>query len=518
MKFDLSRKSVQRNIFFLLFATLVVASVTSKFLMSAAMILLFANWLAEGDFREKFSITRQSHTIIAFSALYMVHVVWCLVSSNWNYAIDDLVKKLPLLVIPLVVITSSDSLDRKRLHNILQIYCLAVLAASIYGIIHYFSIPELEYRRIFPHFSNIRFALNVCMAMFVMLYGMREISGRRRCLRIGVCIVVEMVFATILLLLQSYTAFIILAVTGTTLLLRHSFRKNRKSVYIAVSAVLAVVAASCAWIATSSYHDYYDLRELSTKPQEKLTTSGNEYSHAGDGLVEMGNYVNDYVCVAELEKEWAKRSHMPIYAQTADSFAVFPALVRYLNAKGLTKDSVGVSMLQDCDIRQIEKGIANPYYAKTFSVKKMLYRMFFEYEIYRHFGEVRHSSLLQRFELWKNGIGIFLLNPVLGVGTGDVNDEIRENLRENSSPLADTTLRTHNQYITLLLSFGTLGFCIIVFFFARAIRKEHLLKSGLFICFLCIVLISFINEDTLETEAGCVFVALWASVLGRKGL
>ena len=230
----------------------------------------------------------------------------------------------------------------------------------------------------------------------------------------------------------------------------------------------------------------------------------------------MGNYVNNYVCVKELEAEWEKRSTMPIYAQTADSFAVFPALVRYLNAKGFTKDSVGVSKLQDSDIQQIEKGVANPYYVQKYSVKKMFYRMFFEYEMYQHFGEVRYSSLLQRFELWKNGLEIFAQNPILGVGTGDVNDAVRNNLRGNHSQLAETTLRTHNQYITLLLSFGIVGFGIIAFFFVRTLKKEHLLKSGLFICFLCIVLISFISEDTLETEAGCVFVALWASIFGTK--
>lgn len=519
METDISRKQVQKNIFLLLLATLVAASVTSKFLMSAAMILLLANWLVEGNFREKFSTARRNGTVIAFSVLYAVHVVWCLVSSNWNYATDDLVKKLPLLLIPVITITSNH-LNRKNLQYLLIVYCLTVFAASTYGIIHYYSIPSLEYRKIFPHFSNIRFALNVCLAMFTVLYGIKEIFNsktlKNKTLYTTIHIIAEAVFAVILLLLQSYTAFVILAITGTIILLRYGFQKKKKSIYLTIFIGIFLALLTGIWLVNSSFHDYYDLKVLSARPQAKFTPSGNEYTHANDGLIEMGNYVNNYVCARELETEWAKRSTIPVYAKTADSFAVFPALIRYLNAKNLTKDSAGMAELDQSDILQIEKGIANPYYAEKYSIKKMLYRMFFEYELYRSFGEIRYSSMLQRFELWKNGTEIFCNNPVLGVGTGDVNDEIRANLRRNGSQLADTTLRTHNQYITILLSFGILGFGIIAFFFARAVKRKHLLKSGLFVCFLCIVLISFISEDTLETEAGCVFTALWASLFNRR--
>ena len=48
-----------------------------------------------------------------------------------------------------------------------------------------------------------------------------------------------------------------------------------------------------------------------------------------------------------------------------------------------------------------------------------------------------------------------------------------------------------------------------------AIRKHRLLSSAVFVAYLCIVLVSFLGEDTLETEAGVVFFALMFSLLSQ---
>ena len=117
--------------------------------------------------------------------------------------------------------------------------------------------------------------------------------------------------------------------------------------------------------------------------------------------------------------------------------------------------------------------------------------------------------MLQRIELWKNACESISQNAWLGVGTGDVADEIRNNLIKNNSELKDSNMRTHNQYLTLLLTFGLVGTSIIILLFINAVRKEKLFDSLLFMAYFCVVMVSFISEDTLETAAGCLFFTLF---------
>lgn len=492
---------------------------TSKFLMSSTMIFLAANWVIECSFRKKWEIAKANKVLWAFIVLYAVHLLWSLFSDNWDYALDDLRKKLPLLIIPLVVLTT-DFLDRRKIVNLLQIFCLTVAVASVVGITRQLGNPDMDYRNMFPHFSHIRFALNVCLAMVLLLYAIHEIIHRktlkRKWLRIIAIVMLEAIYCSVLLLLQSYTAFVILAAVFVVLTGWMALKKKSRPLYpIAFFAVLAITA-SAVWLCFSHYRsNYYTLSDLSAPPLATHTANGNAYTHANDGLIEMGNYINNYVCETELRSQWAKRSQLGIDSLTPNTFAVYPTLVRYLNAKGLTKDSAGVWQLSADDVHLIEQGVANPHYASNFGLGKMFYRIFFEYECYKKTGHVINSSFFQRLTLWHNGLQIFVGHPVLGVGTGDVADEVEKNLAERHSELADTGMRTHNQLITFLFTFGIVGFGIILFVFVWAVKKHHLLKSAVFVAYLCIVLVSFLGEDTLETEAGVVFFALMFALLSQ---
>ena len=205
-------------------------------------------------------------------------------------------------------------------------------------------------------------------------------------------------------------------------------------------------------------------------------------------------------------------SSFPFDSITSTGYTVYPALLRYLGAMGYTKDSLGMTHLQPADIQAIEKGIANPVYLHP-GPRKMFYVLFYEFENFRCFRSISNFSSLQRIELWRNAWQVFLRHPLFGVGTGDVADQCRQQMEAAHSPLADSGMHTHNQYLNFLLAFGLVGFLLILLSFIRAIHVEHLCRSALFTALLCIVLISFISEDTLETLAGITFVALGLSIL-----
>ena len=114
---------------------------------------------------------------------------------------------------------------------------------------------------------------------------------------------------------------------------------------------------------------------------------------------------------------------------------------------------------------------------------------------------------------WKNRN----MSTTLGstVKDGDVVDVCHQRLKETDSPLKDTDLHTHNQYLNFLLAFGIVGFGVICFFFIRALSRKGRLPA-LFTAFLCIVLVSFVSEDTLETLAGIMFCVMGFCLLPRR--
>lgn len=113
-------------------------------------------------------------------------------------------------------------------------------------------------------------------------------------------------------------------------------------------------------------------------------------------------------------------------------------------------------------------------------------------------------------------------------------DECHQQLQKSNSPLSDTKLHTHNQYLNFLLAFGLLGFGLITYFYIKAIikgvkygrsKEANALSTSasyhfspfnallLFTAFLCILFISFISEDTLETLAGITFSVMGFALL-----
>ena len=512
------RLSIHHKIYVVLLCLLAASMTTSVFATNLLWTLLLVNWVAEWNWKEKFSDIRSNHLLQAFLVLLIVHLLWLIGTSNMDYALFDLQKKLPLFAIPLVVLTSRPLEQKERL-NVGIAYTAAIMVVSIIGVIRYLTIPDLPYRDIIPYISHIRYGLNVCMTLVLLAYAAFRY---RRPWLYALNALLVLWFAVVLMMLHSYTAFIILLVTPLVLLVGYGCRMSRKPRRWVTALYCCIVLALAALVGSYAY-DYYHLRPLSAEPTQACTANGNPYLHYQDGLIENGNYIHFNVCEQEMRQQWAKLSDYPIDSLTPVGYPLYPALLRYLNGMGVTKDSLGMTHLTPADVAAIEKGIANPVYLQH-GPRKMLYVLFYEYENYHCYHSVSNFSVLQRFELWKAGWQVFLQHPLFGVGTGDVVDASHQQLREMGSPLADTELHTHNQYLNFLLAFGLLGFGLIAFFFVRAIIKgvkqssNQTIKQSsiLYVAFLCILLISFISEDTLETLAGITFSVMGFSLLAPR--
>ncbi len=500
-------RSVTTRIYPGLLCLLAVGMTTSVFLTNLVWVLLLANWVAEWDWGARLKALRSSRLLQAFLVLMGIHLLWLAGTADLAYGLYDIQKKLPLAAIPLVVLTSRP-LARRELLCVAAAHGGTLLVLSVIGVVRLLTIPGLPYRELVPYISHIRLGLNICLfigAAAALLFRCR----RRWVWAAGAGAALWMLF--FLYLLRAYTAFAVLFVSAAVLLICRG-RRLPAPLRLGLPALFAAAVAAVALLFLHYRHDYYTLPTAAALPT--ATANGNPYTHGTDGLIENGAVVSQCVCEEELRQQWPRYSRVPIDSLTPVGYPVLPALVRYLNAIGATKDSAGLTRLAPADVAAIEQGVANPVYLSP-GPRRLFYVLFFEQESRRCHGSVSNFSMLQRYELWEAGFRLFLRRPFFGAGTGDVPRELDAELAADGSPLAGSGLHTHSQYLNFLLAFGLTGFLLIAAAFARALRRRPC--SGLFIFFLCITLVSFLTEDTLETLAGITFVAFGFALLAPRG-
>lgn len=504
---------------YILFLTLLAGSaVCSNFMMNLAWTLLLVNWVFERGFRRKFSDFPSNgllHLAILYFLISALSLAW---TSDLPRGLDALRQVLPILVVPLVVLTSKP-LTAAQWRIVVTGFVGTLFVVTVIGFVRWLTIPDLPYRQIVPFISHIRFSLNLVFAICLLLFSLLKAFDRHTLLSTPIIstlsILLSLWFLFYLFLLQSYTGLIILLFTAfiSILFFWRRLRTRPLRWFMLVAALLSV--ASLSGLVAYYVNDYYTPR-LDNVDRSRLTRNGNPYTFAHDGLIECGRYVNDFVCEPELRAEWPKVSSMPVDSITPVGYTVLPALVRYLNAMGLTKDSVGVASLASSDVAAIEQGIANPVYSQKASLRRMVYVMLFEYENYRCYRTVCGFTMLQRFELWRASSSLVRDHWLYGVGIGSVEPALERQLAADCSPLAGSHKNPHNQYLTLLLTFGAIGLVLLFACLLWAVIRRRLWRKPLFIACLTIVLLSCLTEDTLRTCAGAIFAALYLSLTSHS--
>lgn len=493
--------TLHRNIYLVLLALLGGTMVCSTWAANLVWVLMGVNWLLEGRWSDKWQRLRSSrllHLYVAYCAVLAVAMAW---TSNVGFGLHVLQVSLPLLVVPLVVLTSPAATGQAR-STILWVYAMTVAVVAVIAVVRIATIEGLPYRDAVPYISHIRFALNCCMVAIICLGRMRRHGAGR-----WAAAVLALFMVAFLVLLRSFTGLAVLALVSLVLTLVYARHWWSVGLWVVAAAVAAIAVGH-------EVHSYYRLAPLAEQPLAELTANGRPYRHACDGIIENGNYINNYICKEELQQEWEQRSALPYNSLTDEGYDVEPTLVRYLNALGLTKDSAGVAALTDKQIAAVERGVANPVYEEGNQLRKMVYVLLFEREYYVHTNAVKGFTLIQRLELWGATLDVIGQHPWLGAGTGDAIDEMHLCLELSGSELSGTNKHTHNQYLTLLAMTGGVGFAIVAFFAARAIvgsrskrqsSERRRRPSALMLAWALAAAISFLTEDTLDTLAGILF-------------
>jgi O-antigen ligase len=171
-----------------------------------------------------------------------------------------------------------------------------------------------------------------------------------------------------------------------------------------------------------------------------------------------------------------------------------------------------VNKLSEQDIEFIQKGFADIRETKS-GLGARLFGV--RYQLHNSLNPNGHS-ILERIEYWKNASAIIKENWLFGVGTGDINDVIQKMYVKRNSPLnEDRRLRAHNSYLTFWMTFGILGLCYFVFMQLAFFRQQWNTSNLLGVLFILISFVTFLFEDTLETQMGITYFSLFCALFSN---
>jgi O-antigen ligase len=101
----------------------------------------------------------------------------------------------------------------------------------------------------------------------------------------------------------------------------------------------------------------------------------------------------------------------------------------------------------------------------------------------------------------------------IGVGTGDVRDELTKYYKNNQYIAAyKKGTNPHNQFLTSLMSFGIFGLISLILLYYALLRQAILHKNLLVWLWMFIMLILFLTDDLLTFQAGIIYFCIFSSL------
>ena len=480
---------------------LLVASMPlSHFLMGLTSFILFLNWLAEWNWKEKWTNLKANSEGLVFAGLFVVCLLGLLKTEDWAFASHNLLSKLPLLFAPIVIITTRQ-FSKKELNWVMNAFVVSTVFCCVCSIFYWMSHTVSNIRQISIFIDHIRFSLCIDLSIVFCFYFLTQVRQRRWLNWIYFGLILFLM--AYLFFAQTLTGIIVLAALFVVFLFYSliSMPVGWKRI-ASIMVLLAAISVGTLYTGDICYQYFKNKDENITATHTAL---GNEYEFDEDTPVESGHRIGYYVCKPELQAAWALRS------DTLYDGLIEQTLIRYLNSKGLHKDYAGVMALNEEDVQNVEHHIANYDYTRPFGLRRALYQNFFSLSMFWQYRYIDNSTLLQRIELWRASVAVVKDNWLWGVGIGDFKHALDEQLASQNSVIAHKQNRgSHSQFLTYWLMGGV--FLVLYFFFVLIFPFFKMRKkiNLLFISLIIIIFVSCIAEDTIETQTGRMLFSVFA--------
>lgn len=483
----------------------------SKAIMSIVPGVLMVNWLIEGQFPTKLQRLKERKSLLLLISVFFVYLLGLLWTNSLKWGLHDVKIQLPLLVLPLVIGTSAD-LNASQVKKIVYSFSAAVVVASLCSIwvLLGFSGKTIHNPREMSLFiSHIRFALLINISIFSM--GWYYLYQEEKSLIEKVFLLSGIVWLSIfLVILKSATGWVVfLSVLSVVIVLGILQIKQLIWRFALLGSLLLLFLLPAAYI-VYVVRQFYEVETLPENIENERTKQGNGYSHDfNNRQLENGHYTFFFVNENELREAWNKRSQVNYDSTYNKGFDKF-VLIRYLTSKGFRKDAEGIGKLSDSDIRHIESGMTNYLFANRLSFFNRIYEIVWETDVYRKGGNPSGHSVTQRLEYYKMAAQIIGENFWIGTGTGGYYDAYQKKYDQNKFFREQQfRQRSHNMFLSYWIDFGLIGLIYICYALFSPIILEHKIRSFLLMVFMLIVLLSFMNEDSLNNHDAITFFSFF---------
>lgn len=477
---------------------------------SVPQIILMGNWLLEGQFRRKWSGLKNNKLFWIMASVFLIHVLGLFYTADLQAGWNDVRTKLPMIFLPMLFFTT-EPLTLKEMRALLHFFLLGTLTNTLWCITYTHLLHKNEEVRNASRFmSHIRLGLYLNIAIAVSVSFFRKSATREKLLY--ALLILYFIFCLYVLGLASGMVNFVMLVF---IFLCVVIYRQKNLLRLSFAVLLLAFVSGVAWYVSRVADE--QLKPVKGGPNElkEFTSWGSRYTHfAMGGQKENGVYVLMNIQVDEIRRAWNARVPQDTFSYVPQhNLQRYEVLVRYLASKGLNKDSLGMQALTDEDLKNIQHNIVNYKIPGWSFLHRRLYEAVCEYDEFMNGRHVNGHSVSMRLYFWKAALHVARQQVWTGVGTGDVQAAMNAAYVETQSPLnEDWYKRPHNQFLTVLVALGITGllvFLLSVFYPAWHLRKD---LPNLYWTFLLVAIVSFIVEDTLETQAGQTFYAFFNSL------
>ena len=165
---DAMRLKVHRWIFIAALSFLAIGLSASKAFLSIAELALGLNWIAEGNYAQKWKRFTSNKPALVLVSFYILHLIGMIYSTDYQFGLEDIRIKVPLLILPFMFCTS-DALNERERNMVLGLYTGAITVVSFIGLyrLKHHSFIDIHY--IIPFVSSIRLALMIVLSVFLLI-------------------------------------------------------------------------------------------------------------------------------------------------------------------------------------------------------------------------------------------------------------------------------------------------------------------------------------------------------------
>ncbi len=499
-----------RRIYIFLYAAIAVFLPLNKIGLSIATLLLGLISLLFtplSTFKETFIVKKSFRFLAIFFLWILLSLLW---SNDLNQGVQFINLTLPFYILFFIFLLHPVQ-SEFGLNVLLKSFLIAVSLTVLINIIGYARQTDYysyDMRQMSLFISHIRLSIMVVIAAVLSFYFFLKSTSFWR--YIFLINVLFLIYYT--LLSEVISGYISLAIAVFFMVCYFIYRLIKNKTYFWITSGVLSLAFLCG--------TFIFISDIFTRPTIELLTvskKGNPYwSDTSNTIFENGHPVAVNIQIQELEEEWVKRSNVSLDSAARNGQINLWNLIRYMASKGLVKDAEGVAQLSNQDIRNIEKGYVS-YLQDNRSFKSRLQSL--ADEMSYQGSDPNGYTFLQRMEYWKAGLSISKENALIGVGAGDARSAFNKYYDKTHSKLTQENRRqSHQQFLSVMVSYGLIGLALFLLFLIYTFREVPTTFYTYLI--LLILVVSFLNEDTLETQTGAslvaFFVGLFAGIRGNR--